>query len=85
MQYFSDFLVKNRKEKIERKRSEGIIGKGCDRISNLDLSNPIFFLEYDTRLTRLSPEMSDFITRRQKELETENETSQNIQGTIQGE
>lgn len=39
---------------IEGKSFKEIIGKERDGISNLDPSNPIFFREYDTRLTRLS-------------------------------
>lgn len=38
---------------IEGKSCKEIIGKERDGISNLDPSNPIFFHEYDTRLTRL--------------------------------
>lgn len=47
--------------RIEGKSCKEIIGKERDGISNLDPSNPIFFHEYDTRLTRLSSVTLDFI------------------------
>lgn len=64
MRHFSDYLARKREEKIERKRFEAIIGEDRDEISNLDPSNPIFFLEHevdrafaeDVRFYRLSAE-----------------------------
>lgn len=54
MRYFSNSSWSKRMYTIEGKSFKEIIGKERDGISNLDPSNPIFFREYDTRLTRLS-------------------------------
>lgn len=48
MQYFSD-SSSGRRVEIEGNRLEGIIGTESDGISNLDSSNIISHLEYDTR------------------------------------